>query len=265
MTAATLSPAQRIALPALFLAALVVAWELAVRAVPTATFVPTPHGVVQAALRTLGDGVLAAAVAGSLGRVLTGFAIGGAIGIPLGLAMGLVMPVDRALRPVVDSLRSIAPIAWIPMAVLWLGIRGDAALFIVAYAAVFPFVLNTIQAVRLLDPSLVRAAQALGAGRWLVLRAVVLPAAVPLILVGARIAMAFAWGSIIAAELAIGIKVTNGGAATVGLGQLMVETLYVRRDVDALVLYMIVIGLVSLAIDAGTRRLQAVLLPWTRR
>ena len=91
-----------------------------------------------------------------------------------------------------------------------------------------------------------------------------LPSAVPLILVGARISMAFAWGSIIAAELAIGIKVTNGGGATIGLGQLMVETLYIRRDVDALVLFMIVIGLVSLAIDFGMRRLQGILLPWTR-
>jgi ABC-type nitrate/sulfonate/bicarbonate transport system permease component len=256
---------QRIALPALFFATLIVAWEIAVHTAIDARFVPTPEGVVRAAVRTVGDGILAAALAGSLGRVLLGFAIGGAIGIPLGLGMGLIMPVDRALRPIVDSLRSIAPIAWIPMAVLWLGIRGDAALFIVAYAAVFPFVINTIQAVRLLDRGLVQAAQALGAGRWLILRAVVLPSAVPLILVGARIAMAFAWGSIIAAELAIGIKVTNGGGATIGLGQLMVETLYIRRDVDALVLFMIVIGLVSLAIDFGMRRLQGILLPWTRR
>jgi ABC-type nitrate/sulfonate/bicarbonate transport system permease component len=260
-----MTAAQRVALPALFFLTLIVAWEIAVHTAVDPRFVPTPEGVVAAAARTVSDGVLAAALAGSLSRVLLGFAIGGLVGIPLGLAMGLIMPVDRALRPIVDSLRSIAPIAWIPMAVLWLGIRGDAALFIVAYAAVFPFVLNTIQAVRLIDRGLVHAAQALGAGRWLILRAVVLPSAIPLILVGARISMAFAWGSIIAAELAIGIKVSNGSAATIGLGELMVETLYIRRDVDALVLFMIVIGLVSLAIDAGMRRLQGILLPWTRR
>jgi len=260
-----MTAAQRILLPALFVAVLVAAWQIAISTVVDPRIAPTPGGVVLAAMRTVSDGTLTAALSGSLQRVLLGFAIGGAIGIPLGLAMGLIIPVDRALRPIVDSLRSIAPIAWIPMAVLWLGIRGDAALFIVAYAAVFPFVLNTIQAVRLLDRGLVQAAQALGAGRWLILRSVVLPSAVPLILVGARIAMAFAWGSIIAAELAIGIKVSSGGAATVGLGQLMVDTLYVRRDVNALVLYMVVIGLVSLAIDAGMRRLQGILLPWTRR
>ncbi len=255
----------RIAPPAIFFAVLLVGWEAAIRAGGGARNVPHPGGVVLAGIQAFSDGTLALALAGSLQRVLLGFAMGGAIGIPLGLAMGLVMPVDRALRPIVDSLRSIAPIAWIPMAVLWLGIRGDAALFIVAYAAVFPFVLNTIQAVRLIDRRLVLAARTLGAGPWLVLRSVIVPGAIPTILVGARIAMAFAWGSIIAAELAIGIKVSSGGAATVGLGQLMVETLYVRRDVNALVLYMIVIGIVSLAIDLGTRRLQEFLLPWTRR
>ena len=122
--------------------------------------------------------------------------------------------------------------------------------------------LNTIQAVRLIDPKLVQAARALGANRMLILRSVVVPSAIPLVITGARISMAFAWGSIIAAELAMGIKVTQGGSAAVGLGQLMVATLYIRRDVNALVLYMIVIGLISLLIDLAMRRLQRRLTPW---
>jgi ABC-type nitrate/sulfonate/bicarbonate transport system permease component len=253
---------RRLLPPLLFFSALLAAWETAMRLSGKAGLVPGPSGVVLAAIRTLGDGTLESAVAGSLQRVVIGFLIGGALGIPLGLLMGLVAPANRALSPIVDSLRSIAPIAWIPMALLWLGIRGNAALFIVAYAAFFPFVLNTIQAVRLIDPALVNAARALGAGPWLVMRAVVLPSAIPTVLTGARISMAFAWGSIIAAELAMGIKVTAGGTAAIGLGQLMVATLYIRRDVDALVLYMIVIGLISLAIDLLMRRLQRRLTPW---
>jgi ABC-type nitrate/sulfonate/bicarbonate transport system permease component len=86
-----------------------------------------------------------------------------------------------------------------------------------------------------------------------------------MIFTGARIALAFAWASIIAAELAIGIKVAGLGRTVAGVGQLMVETLYVRRDVDALVFYMLAIGVVSFAIDAGLRRAQAALLPWTVR
>ena len=93
------------------------------------------------------DGTLLAATSGSLQRVLLGFAIGAACGIPLGLLMGFAAAgrIARCAR-IVDSLRSIAPIAWIPMALLWLGIRGNAALFIVAYAAFFPFVVNAAQA-----------------------------------------------------------------------------------------------------------------------
>ena len=83
-----------------------------------------------------------------------------------------------------------------------------------------------------------------------------------MIFTGARIALAFAWASIIAAELAVGIKVAGHGRSVAGIGQLMVETLYVKRDVDALVFYMLVVGLVSFAIDAGLRRVQERLLPW---
>jgi len=241
---------------------ILVFWELTVRQSGQLKLYPYPSGVIEAAIRTIGDGSLIAATSGSLYRVVVGFAIGGVLGIPLGLLMGSLQPVNRALGPIIDSLRSIAPIAWIPMALLWLGIRGNAALFIVAYAAFFPFVLNTIQAMRLIDRNLVNAARALGASRALVVRSVILPGSLPVILTGARISLAFAWGAIIAAELAMGIKVTAGGSAAVGLGQLMVSTLYIRRDVNGLVLYMIVVGIISLLIDLLMRRLQRNLTPW---
>lgn len=255
----------RLTLPSATLALLALLWEVTVWANGTRDVAPYPSGVIAAGLRLVADGTVPAALAGSLQRVLVGFAIGALIGVPLGLVLGSVPALDRAIRPIADSLRSIAPIAWIPMAILWLGVRGDAALFVVAYAAVFPFVVNAAQAARLVDRSHVDAARALGAGPGLVLRSVVVPSTLPLVLTGARIAMAFAWGSIIAAELAIGIKVAGQGRSVAGLGQLMVETLYVQRDVNALVFYMLMIGAVSFAIDAGLRRAQGVLLPWTRR
>lgn len=255
---------QRRAAPLAFFSIVLFAWEVGVHATGSAKIAPYPAGIAEAAVRALSDGTLLTAIAGSLQRVTTGFVIAALLGIPLGLLMGLAEPVRRALDPIVDSLRAIAPIAWIPMALLWLGIRGNAALFIVAYAAFFPFVLNTIQAVRLIDRRLVDAGRALGAGRWLTLRAVIVPGALPVVLTGARIAMAFAWGSIIAAEMAIGIKVNPGGAATVGLGQLMVNTLYIKRDINGLVLYMASIGLISMAIDYGVRSLQRAVTPWQK-
>jgi ABC-type nitrate/sulfonate/bicarbonate transport system permease component len=252
-------------LPLTVLALLLAIWEAAVRAAGTQGLVPLPSRVWASGVSLVSSGVIFDAMAGSLKRVLIGFLVGGAIGIPLGLLVGTVPTFDRALRPVLDGLRSIAPIAWIPMAILWLGVRGDAALFVVAYAAVFPFLINTAQATRLADRKLIDAARALGAGRLQLLLRVLVPACLPMVLTGARIALAFAWASIIAAELAIGIKVAGQGRSVAGIGQLMVETLYVQRDVDALVFYMLTIGLVSLLIDAGLRRAQARLHFWNAK
>lgn len=250
-------------LPLSVLTVLLVAWEIAVRVTQSQGLVPQPSGVLRSGVDLTTSGVIVEAMSGSLKRVLIGFAVGGLIGIPLGLAIGTLPAFDRAMRPVLDALRSIAPIAWIPMAILWLGVRGDAALFVVAYAATFPFVVNANQAARLVDRRLTAAARALGAGSWVMFRSVLLPSCMPMIFTGARIALAFAWASIIAAELAIGIKVAGQGRSVAGIGQLMVETLYVKRDVDALVFYMLVIGAVSFLIDAGLRRLQAKVLPWS--
>jgi ABC-type nitrate/sulfonate/bicarbonate transport system permease component len=255
----------RVVVPLVVIAATMVLWEIAVRATRTQGLVPLPSGIGASGLVLTTSGVIFEAMAGSLKRVAIGFAIGAAIGIPMGLAVGTLRPLERSLRPVLDSLRSIAPIAWIPMAILWLGVRGNAALFVVSYAATFPFIVSASQAVRMVDRRLVDAARALGASPWTVLRAVLLPSTLPMLFTGARIALAFAWGSIIAAELAIGIKIAGQGRNVAGIGQLMVETLYVKRDVDALVFYMLAIGVVSLAIDAGLRHLQRRLLPWDRR
>ena len=238
-------------------------WEILVRLSGKLVLYPYPSGVLDAAARTISDGTLISATAGSLGRVLIGFGIASVLGVALGVLMGSWSPVYRGMTPIVDSLRSIAPIAWIPMAIMWLGITGNAALFIVAYAAFFPFVLNTTQAIRQIEPNLIHASQALGAGRIRLMRSIFLPSALPRILVAARISMGFAWGSIIAAELAMGFKVGEGSVAAVGLGQLMVDTLYIKRDINALVLFIVVIGLVSMAIDRGARRLQKVSVPWT--
>lgn len=254
----------RVLLPLGVLLALVLVWEVAVRTSHTEGLIPHPSGVFASGTLLVTSGVIFDAMSGSMARVAIGFLVGAAIGIPLGLAIGTISSLDRALRPVLDSLRSIAPIAWIPMAILWLGVRGNAALFVVAYGAVFPFIVSASQAARQIDRRLVAAGRALGAGPWVMFRSVLLPGTMPMIFTGARIALAFAWASIIAAELAIGIKVAGQGRSVAGIGQLMVETLYVKRDVDALVFYMLAVGVVSFAIDAGLRYAQRKCLPWSR-
>lgn len=246
-------------------AALVVAWEAAVRLQGSMDRFPYPSGVALALMRELSSGRLVVAVVQSLGRVLFAFVFASTIGVFIGVAIGVFRPLDRALSPIIDSLRSIAPIAWVPMAVLWFGITGRAAIFIVAYAAVFPIVLNTSESVRRIDRRLVDAALTLGARPPTLLTRVVLRGAMPTIIVGARVAMGFAWASIIAAELAMGIKLGEGARISIGLGQLMVNTLYVDRDLNALVVYMLAIGLIAIVIDLVMRRLHRLALPASSR
>jgi ABC-type nitrate/sulfonate/bicarbonate transport system permease component len=243
---------------------LVLAWEGAVWLFDSYVRFPHPLGVLRAAVDKIGSGRLIIGIEQSLSRMVLAFSIALAVGCSIGVLIATVRRLDRALSPLLDTLRSIAPIAWIPMAVLWFGVSGGAAIFIVFYAALFPILVNTAQAVRLVDRTLIRAAHTLGAGRWLILRRVILPGALPTVMVGARISLGWAWGSIIAAELAMGLKLDRGASIRAGLGQLMVNTLFLERDINGLVLYMATIGLISLAIDQGFRELQRRAMPWQR-
>lgn len=237
-------------------------WELLVRASESPERFPTPVGVFNSFLNRMQTGELPIAVEQSVSRILIAFFIAAIAGVIIGVAMGRMPALDRGLSPIVNALRSIAPIALIPMAVLWFGVTGAAAIFIVVYAAIFPVILNASQAARTMDRRLLHAAQTLGASRTTILLRVVLRSAAPSIITGARIAMGFAWASIVAAELAMGIKLEAGGRVEAGLGQLMVSTLYLDRDVNALVLYMLVIGLTGIVIDRGLRFAYRRAAPW---
>ncbi len=240
---------------------IVLLWQVAISANGLHAKVPSPLGIVAAIAAHVADGSLPSALRDSFLRVAKGFAIAALIGLPVGTAMGMTPILARAVAPFLDALRSIAPIAWIPIAVLWLGVRGDAAVFIVTYAAVLPLALSAHQAVRLIDQRLLQASHALGAGWFLTLRAVIIPGSIPVLITAVRVSMGFAWGAVIAAELAVGVKI-GPGQGSQGIGQMMIETLYVRRDVDTLAMCMLCVGLVSLAIDAGARGLGRRLAPW---
>ncbi|MHA3979201.1 ABC transporter permease [Halovulum sp. GXIMD14794] len=252
---------RRLTVISIYAAALVLA-ELAVRASGKTESLPSPLGVSARLAANTASGELLTAVEQSLGRILLAFVFAAVFGTVIGVAMGRIRWIDRALGPIVNALRSIAPIALIPIAVLWFGVTGASAVFIVAYAAIFPIILNASEAARNVDMRLVNAARTLGATHVHLLRRVVLPAAAPATITGARIAMGFAWASIVAAELAIGVKLETGGTIEAGIGQIMVSTLFVDRDVNGLVSYMLVIGLIGLGIDRGMRRLHRHFAPW---
>lgn len=240
---------------------LLIVWQFWGAAQPAQSAAPVPTHVVDAARQLIGSGELPRALWESLQRVVLGFLVAAAIAIGVGLLMGYFRFVERNLDPIVESFRPVAPIALLPLAILWFGTGTPAAVFIVAYAAFFPLVVNTIFGVKRVDPRVVQVARTMGVSQLRVLQTVIIPGALPSIFVGARLAMGIAWTSIVAAELAVGAK--SGGGGTGGIGQMMFVFYAYSVKLDGIVVCMIAVGVVALLIDRGFRFLQRKVMPWT--
>ena len=263
MNAAVLEPvspllrvARTLALPV----ALVVLWQLWAMNLPVGSPAPAPLKVVQSFMVLITSGGLINATAQSLARVLLGFVFASLLGVTLGVLMGSSRKVRENLNPIIESFRPIAPMAILPIAILWLGTGTPTALGIVAYAAFFPVLINTMHGVSHVDRKLVLAARTMGMPPLKILMRVVLPGALPSILLGSRLAMGVAWTAIIAAELAVGAKSGDGGSG--GIGQMMFVFYAYSIDLNAIVVCMIMVGVVALVIDRLFRSIEHRLIPW---
>jgi NitT/TauT family transport system permease protein len=190
----------------------------------------------------------------SIIRVVGGFGIGAGLALPLGLLMGGSARFYQLMNPLVQLLRPIPPIAYIPLAILWFGLGNPPAFFLISLGAFFPVLMNTISGVRTVDEIYIRAARNLGAsGATLFLR-IILPAATPHILTGLRVGIGVAFIVVIVAEM---IAVNNG------LGFRILEAREFMWS-DKIIAGMITIGLLGLAIDTGMDRINRYLLRWHR-
>lgn len=190
----------------------------------------------------------------SMRRVIFGFAVGAGLALPLGLLMGTDRRFEAYLNPVVQFLRPIPPIAYIPLAILWFGLGDPPAIFLISIGAFFPVLINTITGVRNVDSIYVRAATNLGANRMTMFRRVILPAATPYVLTGMRIGIGTAFIVVIVAEMI---------AVNSGLGYRILEAREYMWS-DKVIAGMIAIGLLGLAIDVGVNRVNNHLLRWHR-
>ncbi len=190
----------------------------------------------------------------SLFRVISGFLIGAGLALPLGLLMGARPRIHDLFNPLVQILRPIPPIAYIPLAILWFGLGNPPSFFLIAIGAFFPVLMNTIAGVRQVDGIYLRAARNLGAGQWTLFTRVILPAATPYILAGVRIGIGTAFIVVIVSEM---IAVNDG------LGFRILEAREFMWS-DKIIAGMITIGLLGLAIDTGVSRLNNHLLRWHR-
>ena len=191
---------------------------------------------------------------GSMYRVLAGFAVGAGLALPLGLAMGANKHAYAWCNPLVQLLRPIPPIAYIPLSILWFGLGNPPAIFLIALGAFFPVLMNTIAGVRQVDSIYLRAARNLGANQRTMFMRVILPAAVPYILTGMRIGIGTAFIVVIVSEM---IAVNNG----LGFRILEAREYFWSAKIIA---GMITIGLWGLAIDFAMNRLNNHLLRWHR-
>jgi ABC-type nitrate/sulfonate/bicarbonate transport system permease component len=198
-----------------------VAWELGAIAINDPLFLPRPSYVVITLGSLAESGQLLIDIEASLTRVLGGFAIAMAFGVPLGIMMGRFRRWDDFWGVLISLSNPIPKIGLVPLFILWLGIGEASKMAVVAAGAFFPALINTYNGVRGVNPILIWRAQTLGSSQAEILHKVVLPAALPSIFVGARLAMALAWVILIAAEM---VAARAGLGFRILYGQQMFET-----------------------------------------
>jgi len=205
-----------------------VVWHIVATRLFVSVLFPPPLPVLVKAGELIANGELMVSVWASLRRILAGFALGSVIGIFLGLLVGSFITVRRLLDPVVETLRFIPAVAMITVAVIWFGIGEFSKIFIITYGTVFIVIIATAAGVASIPVNKPRAALSLGASRLQLFTFVTLPATVPYILTGMRLAMANAFTTIVAAELV---------AANQGIGTLLWQSrLYMQVDTVFVVL-----------------------------
>ncbi|HEV8628885.1 MAG TPA: ABC transporter permease, partial [Thermoanaerobaculia bacterium] len=195
-----LSVAARLLLPLGCTLLALLAWQLLVMVSRTQVF-PLPGEVARGIGELLRKGILWRYIGDSLRRVSLGYGLAALLGIGLGLPLGRSATLDRLINPLIQMLRPISPLAWMPLAIIWFGVSDLAPIFLIFLAAFFPIVVATANAVRTIPPVYFRAASNFALPRAALLRRVLLPAIVPRVLTGLRVALGIAWMVVVAAEM----------------------------------------------------------------
>jgi NitT/TauT family transport system permease protein len=221
-------------------------WDLGVRVSGSDLF-PKPIEVAKGIVELAEKGLLLKYIVASLFRVSWGFGAAVLVGVPLGLILGWFRPAFQALNPMIQILRPISPIAWIPVAILWFGVDDTAPVFLIFLASVFPITVSAMAAVQNMQSVYIRAAQNFGLTGFSLFRRVIFPAALPQIITGIRIALGIAWLVVVAAEMI---------AVNSGLGYLIIDARNAGKRYDLVVAGMALIGAIGLLLDLLVRRLE---------
>jgi len=236
----------QIAGPLAVVGMLIAAWWITVVQSGSVIF-PTPWQVVTGTYELVEQGTLLDHIGASLYRVGVGFFLAVALGVPLGLLMGWVAGAFTMLNPIIQILRPISPIAWIPLAILWFGVGDLSPIFLIFLSSIFPIVVQTISGVHTIERQYLRAAQNFGVSRTRLFGRVVIPAVLPQIIIAMRVGLGVAWLVVVAAEMI---------ALRSGLGYLIIDSRNAGNRYDLVIAGMVIIGVTGLFLDSAMRRLE---------
>lgn len=239
---------ERIFWPLLSTGLLLAFWHCSVVWSGTKVF-PSPLEVEKGLAELFRHHVLWADIRDSLRRVAIGFGTAAVFGIPLGLTLGWYPAANQIVNPVMQILRPISPIAWIPVAIIFFGVGDGASIFLIFLGAFFPIVVACINGVSNVPSVYRRAGRNFGLTPQQLLSKVVFPAALPQILIGLRIALGIAWLVVVAAEMI---------AVDSGLGYLVIDSRNSGKRYDLVVAAILLIGVIGLILDFGFRRLEKI-------
>ncbi|PUA18996.1 ABC transporter permease subunit [Glaciimonas sp. PCH181] len=232
-------------------------WSITAQGWVAPLFLPSPSAVWNAAVQAWNGNVqgglpLIQHLAWSLMRVFGAFALAAMTAVPLGLLMGTSRIVRGIFDPLLEFYRPLPPLAYLPLIVIWFGIDETAKILLIYLACFAPIAVATRAGVSGILTEQLHAALSMGATRWQLLRHVILPAALPDILTGLRIAIGFGWTTLVAAEMV---------AATAGVGQLVLNASNFLRT-DIVIMGIVLIGIVACLFDLIMRQLEQKLVPW---
>ena len=243
--------------PVVSIAIFILLWGLVSLNV-SADFLPSPLVVLKEGIRLFHANIIVTSlfcdIGWSLSRVLIAFGLAIVLGLPIGLYMGWSRVFEKIVSPIFEVLRPIPPIAWIPIAILWLGVAEGSKIFICFVGAFVIMILNAYTGMRYVDPLLIDAAKSFGATRTQQFINVAIPACMPSIFAGVQNALSMAWMCVLAAEMV---------GARQGVGFIIIQGMDLNKP-SMILVGMVIIGIVGSLLAAALRWIERLLCPWRR-
>ncbi|HEY8805579.1 MAG TPA: ABC transporter permease [Clostridium sp.] len=232
---------------------IIIIWEVAaIAGWITPYTMPAPHKIILTAWELIKDFSLIKDVGVSVIRVLGGFVIAAVLGIIIGVLSAISKDFELFTEFIMQVLKPIPPIAWIPIAILWFGIGETSKVFIIFVGAFFPIFVNVIDGIRQIEDKYVEVATIFEVPKLKFIKKVVIPGAMPSIMTGLRIGLGNAWICVVAAEMI---------AATQGIGYMLMDGRSLSQP-DKVILGMLMVGIIGKAMDDALKKLEVKLIYW---